>query len=200
MSGSQRTPDQTRLFILDTAEQQLRRHGPLKVTVVDIARASGMSHANVYRFFATKAAILDAITERWLAGAERALTAVIAQPATAAERLEAFVLQLHRLKVKKVSDDPEVFQTYRAVAEQCRAVIEQHLATLQELLERVVRDGVESGEFRVRDVSAAVQAIRNATLRFHHPHLVAKTLGEPVEEQARSVVRLLVAALAADVI
>ena len=53
--------------ILDAAEDVLRRFGPAKATVVDVARALGVSHGSVYRHFPSKAALRDAVAERWLA-------------------------------------------------------------------------------------------------------------------------------------
>ena len=49
--------------ILDTAEEVLRRYGPAKASVVDVARALGVSHGSVYRHFGSKAALRDAVTE-----------------------------------------------------------------------------------------------------------------------------------------
>ena len=77
----------TRQLILDTAKALLRRHGEGNLTVVDIARATGMSHANVYRFFRTKAGILDAIIDEWLSKVEAFVEAIAQRPNTAAERL-----------------------------------------------------------------------------------------------------------------
>ncbi|MFC7510822.1 TetR/AcrR family transcriptional regulator [Streptomyces thermocarboxydus] len=48
------------------ATEVLRRHGPAKATVVDVARALGVSHGSVYRHFRTKAALREAVTKRWL--------------------------------------------------------------------------------------------------------------------------------------
>lgn len=53
--------------ILDTAEEVLRRFGPAKATVLDVARALGVSHGSVYRHFPSKAALRAAVAERWLA-------------------------------------------------------------------------------------------------------------------------------------
>ena len=39
---------------LATAEDVIRRFGPAKATVVEVARALGVSHAAVYRHVATK--------------------------------------------------------------------------------------------------------------------------------------------------
>ncbi|WP_436841019.1 TetR/AcrR family transcriptional regulator [Streptomyces bobili] len=41
--------------ILEATEEVLRRHGPANATVVDVARALGVSHGSVYRHFRTKA-------------------------------------------------------------------------------------------------------------------------------------------------
>ena len=72
--------------ILETAEDVLRRFGPAKATVVDVARALGVSHGSVYRHFPSKAALRDAVTERWLARISTPLAAVAAEagPAPAA--------------------------------------------------------------------------------------------------------------------
>ena len=63
MTDEALTPDR----ILDAVEDVLRRYGPAKATVVDVPRALGVSHGNVYRHFPSNAALRDAVTERWLA-------------------------------------------------------------------------------------------------------------------------------------
>ena len=58
----------TRERILEAAEDALRRYGPAKANVVDVARALAVSHGSVYRHFPSKASLRDAVTERWLGG------------------------------------------------------------------------------------------------------------------------------------
>ena len=50
--------------IVETAERLFRQYGYQKTTVADIAAALGMSPANVYRFFASKAAITEAVARK----------------------------------------------------------------------------------------------------------------------------------------
>jgi AcrR family transcriptional regulator len=50
--------------ILEASEDVLRRFGPAKATVVDVARELGVSHGSVYRHFPSKAALRDAVAER----------------------------------------------------------------------------------------------------------------------------------------
>jgi AcrR family transcriptional regulator len=52
--------------IIEAAEALFRRLGYAKTTVADIAAELKMSPANVYRFFSSKHAIVEAICERSL--------------------------------------------------------------------------------------------------------------------------------------
>src|SRR5437660_963924 len=98
------TPD-TRERIAAAAEELLRRHGPAKTTVTDVARSLGMSHANVYRHFASKTALQEAVAERWLARISEPLARVASGPAGAEEKLSAWVNALIRAKRRKVLED-----------------------------------------------------------------------------------------------
>ena len=60
-------PDDTRDRIMDVADRLFRQVGFAKTTVADIAAELDMSPANVYRFFASKNAIVEAICRRCLA-------------------------------------------------------------------------------------------------------------------------------------
>ena len=82
--------------ILDAAERLFRHYGYTKTNVADIARDLGMSPANVYRFFATKAAIHEALADRMLAENEMAALKIARLPMPAAERLRLYVVESTR--------------------------------------------------------------------------------------------------------
>lgn len=65
-AGSSQATPLTRERILEAAEDTLRRFGPGKTTVVDVARALGVSHGTVYRHFASKSELRDSVLEQWL--------------------------------------------------------------------------------------------------------------------------------------
>jgi AcrR family transcriptional regulator len=159
------TPDR----ILDVAEEVLRRYGPAKANVVDVARALGVSHGSVYRHFESKAALRDAVTDRWLARVSAPLEQIVAEDGPAAERLHRWVVTLSKTKRKKALDDPELFATYMALASDARAVVDSHVEHLVAQLTRLIADGVQRGEFEVADAEAAARAVFDATTRFHNP-------------------------------
>ncbi|UPT62106.1 MAG: TetR/AcrR family transcriptional regulator [Hyphomonadaceae bacterium JAD_PAG50586_4] len=82
------TSDSIRDRILDATVDVLRRHGPAKTGVVDVARALDMSHSNVYKHFASKSALLDAVAERWLAQVMAPLSKITADKNARAEAAE----------------------------------------------------------------------------------------------------------------
>jgi AcrR family transcriptional regulator len=155
--------------ILETAEDVLRRFGPAKATVVDVARALGVSHGSVYRHFPSKAALRDAVAERWLARVSRPLEAVVSGKDPAPERLRRWFDTLMGYKRKHLRDDPELFATYHQLATEARDVVKAHVATLVGQLTRIIADGIERGELEVTDPVAAARAVFNATVRFHNP-------------------------------
>ncbi|WP_200940810.1 TetR family transcriptional regulator [Sphingomonas sp. Leaf339] len=184
--------------ILQAAEDLLRRHGPAKTKVVDVARHLGMSHANVYRHFNSKADIQDMVAARWLRGIAEPLYCFVAQDSPAEARLRGWVDGLIAVKLDKLASDPELFATYNSLAEASRDVIAEHVSHLREQIAAIVADGVKRREFKVNDISRAARAIHEGTSRFQHPYFV--TRGDARPDGVEAVMDLLIAGLKTGVI
>jgi len=169
MNEAALTPDR----ILEAAEDVLRRFGPSKANVVDVARALGVSHGSVYRHFPSKAALRDAVTERWLERVSRPLESIVAEDAPAPQRLYRWCKALMKVKRAKALDDPELFATYMTLAADAREVVISHVEKLISQIAAIIADGIERHEFSVADPQAAAQAVLDATSRFHHPAFAA---------------------------
>lgn len=162
-------PALTRENILIAAEDVLRRFGPAKANVVDIARALGVSHGSVYRHFPSKAALRDAVTERWLASISSPLAAVANAKGPALKRLRRWLDLLISSKRSRALNEPELFATYMALVAEARDVVKTHVDTLVGQLAQIIVDGITRGEFTVTDPVAAARAVFDATARFHNP-------------------------------
>ena len=103
-------PEDTRARIMETAEALFRRLGYAKTAVADIASELRMSPANVYRFFPSKTAIVQAICQRCLNELDEKVWAIARSKAPASERLERLQLEIlayHKenlLEEQKVND------------------------------------------------------------------------------------------------
>ncbi|MCQ8769986.1 TetR/AcrR family transcriptional regulator [Streptomyces telluris] len=159
--------------ILEATEDVLRRFGPAKATVVDVARALGVSHGSVYRHFGSKAALREAVTQRWLDLSHAELSAVADADGPAGPRLRSWLAALFAAKRRKAGDDPELFATYMVLVGENSATVDRHIETMIGQLARIVESGVRSGEFAGTDPAATARALWDATNRFHDPAYAA---------------------------
>jgi len=63
--------------VLATVEEVIRRFGPDKATLVDVARALGVSHAAVYRHVPSKAELRDLVVGVWIEATMPALRVIV---------------------------------------------------------------------------------------------------------------------------
>lgn len=184
--------------ILDTAEEVLRRHGVEKTNVVDIARALGMSHGNIYRHYPSKQALIDAVALRWLHAVLRPLEEItLNTKLSASERLSQWFDTLREMKRRKVLDDPELFRVHHHIVGQSPLIVEEHVASMRAQVARIITDGMAAGDFsQGLDADKAAWAFLQATSPFHHPALILQA-GGVSDEDARAVFGLLLAGLKA---
>lgn len=194
MNESSLTPDR----ILDAAEEVLTRHGLAKANVVDVARALGVSHGSVYRHFASKAALRDAVTARWLARVSGPLATIAAENGPAPERLRRWFDTLIATKREKANVEPELFATYLAIFTESRDVVHAHVEELAGQVGAIITDGVARGEFVAADPKAAGKAIFYATARFHDPSYAAEWNDPGLDAVFDDVWRLIARGLAVE--
>ena len=126
-------------------------------------------NGSVYRHFPSKAALRDAVTQRWLARASEPLAQVLTQDSTAPERLRHWLDLLIASKRSSAFDDPELFAMYMKLAAEARAVVKAHVEALRKQVTQIIADGVARGEFATPDPAAAARAMLSATACFHVP-------------------------------
>src|SRR5262249_57452892 len=133
--------------IVSAAEAVIRRFGSAKATVVDVARALGVTHAAVYRPVATKAELRDLVVGRWAETTMPALRAIAAQPGPAPERLRRLFDALIEVKRRRAAEDPELFAAYRTLAADAQSVVAAHLDELVGLPAPVIRSPLPERTF-----------------------------------------------------
>lgn len=181
--------------ILEATEEVLRRHGPAKATVVDVARALGVSHGTVYRHFRTKAALRAAVTKRWLDRTSENLSRFTAGDRDPETRLRAWLAGLFDAKRRKAGDDPEMFATYMVLAQEAGEVVGEHLDELTGQLTAIIGAGVESGAFTAPDPAVAARAVFQAASCFHDPSYAREWQKPGADAEFEALVELLVRGL-----
>ena len=191
--------DDTRARIMETAEALFRRLGFAKTAVADIAAELRMSPANVYRFFPSKNAIVEAICQRCLSEVENKAWAVARSKAPAAQRLERLILEILAYHKENLITEKRVNDMVLAAIEQSWEAIRAHKQVMRTVTELIVRDGIETGEFEPVDPGETADVIMRSVTAFTHPVMVAQCMedGRDIEGDARSTVRFLLRALTA---
>ncbi len=181
--------------ILDTTEQVLRRFGPEKTSVVDVARALNVSHGTIYRHFPSKSALREAVAERWLHRVSTPLSKIYDEPGSATERLQQWLKTLMQLKRAKLLEDPELFAMYHTLAEESDGVVKAHLEELNSQVARIIEDGMSSGEFEPGNARTVAGAVLSATARYHHPVHAHEWTRPNVDQDFNDLWNLLLAGL-----
>jgi AcrR family transcriptional regulator len=190
-------PDDTRGRIIETADALFRRLGYAKTAVSDIAAELGMSPANIYRFFPSKTAIVEAICKRCLGEVEAKGWAVARSKAPAGQRMERLVLEILAYHKENLITDQRVNDIVLVAMENSWETIHAHNEVMRTVTEVILRDGIESGEFGPVDPHETAALIMRSVVAFTHPLLIGKCLeeGQRVEDEASKTVRFLLRAL-----
>jgi AcrR family transcriptional regulator len=178
--------------IVSATEEVLRRHGPEKATVLDVARMLGVSHGSVYRHFPSKMALREAVIRRWLDRVREDLATAVQDPElTPPDRLRALLTTMFAAKWTKAREDPELFATFRVLAAEHSTVSSAHVAFLLDEIRAIVVDGIAGGDFAAGDPEVITRAVFNATTRFHDPTHAAEWRSSEVEAESAGVLSLI---------
>ncbi|SCY22651.1 TetR/AcrR family transcriptional regulator [Microvirga guangxiensis] len=190
------TPADSRLLAI--AADQLKHFGPKHVTVVGIADAAGMTHANVYRYFASKAALIDAVAGQWLRRMEAIIADIADSPDPADDKLERLIQAWARTHRELLKEDRHLFDVYCSATETSRALVRKHRSRMRVLIERVLDEGIVTGKFDPRDRERALAFISDAVYRFINPltvRLDAEVPQDILDQRLAAMIRVILRSL-----
>lgn len=175
--------EETRRRIEDTAERLFKTMGYQKTAVADIARELNMSPANVYRFFPSKSAINEAIAARMLGGVEAELWAIARRDAPAPDRLADLLRILHRRHLGLFFTERRLHDMVTAAMAEHWGVVERFIHACTTAIRHILMDGIAAGDFAATDAEAMAKTIKQATLAFMHPVMIAECVGRDTSEE-----------------
>jgi len=152
--------------LLAAAARRFVAVGIRKTTMEDIAREARAGKATLYRHFANKDAVIDALLEREAARLDRKLRSAAAEHADAAGRIEAAFVEgvrffvEHPVMTKGRDEEPGILLP-RITANGGPLV-----SRGMELFGDLIADGVARGELRSVDPRAAAEVIMRLILSY----------------------------------
>lgn len=186
-----------RVQILEMAEELFRDHGYRRTSVTDVAKAVGVSSAYIYRFFDSKQAIGEAVCAMCLAKIDEAIREVAERDEPATQRLREVLQCLLAQSLKVFLRERRLHDIIVAAIENEWQVTEGHEQAIYEVIEKIVSEGRESGEFeRKTPLDEVCTAIRSTASVYAHPVLLKLTDPQEKERRLAAVTNLILRSLA----
>ncbi len=126
-----------------------------------IAKAANLSKGSLYWHFKSKRDLFQSLVERWLQEFTDSLGTTLEQAKTAGEKLRMMIEALKRnaAALPELARAQLEFYTLAIRDEEFKAWLHENYTTDSQFLEVIVREGIESGEFREVPAGAAARMI-----------------------------------------
>jgi AcrR family transcriptional regulator len=169
----------TQKLIVEVAERLFRQIGFQKTTVADIAHELHMSPANVYRFFAAKSKINEAVCMDFLGEIEAEAEKIAASHGSATQKMRNLLGSVERTIHEQYMSDRKLHDLIEAAITDDWAIMRQHAERMTTILGRIIADGMTSREFTPGDAELAARFVNTACIRFWHPRLIVEYERDP---------------------
>jgi AcrR family transcriptional regulator len=179
MAVSSRGPAQhsVRDQIVQAAHDHFAHYGYAKTTVADLAREIGFSKAYIYRFFESKQAIGEAICADCLDRLYGQVREAVQQGQGATDKLRRFAKTVTTAGVELLFADRKIYEIAAYASSENWVAAQVYSGRLQNLLEDILKEGRESGEFeRKTPLDETRRSIFYAFLPFIDPVFLERSL------------------------
>ena len=186
----------TRDRILDAAMERILHYGYAKTTMAEIARDCGMSAGNIYRFFASKIDIAEAIARKFNLELNQTLARIARCNDAASERLHKHFAFFLDQSFMKLDQDAKILEIAEILTEERPEFANEELALERIYLVQILEDGAKRGEFApMEDPTFTAEMIQSAMMKFRYPQLFSNLKLPELHRELDGVVALLIAGL-----
>ncbi len=135
--------------LLQTASDVFLEYGPHKTKLEDIAKRAGMAKTSLYYYFRDKNDIIRTIVKNDMARLHEIMIGAVGSADTA----EGKILALSEARYQFIADkasraNKEIISEFRSLAGVFEAEKETYLHAQKDLIEGILREGIEKGEIR----------------------------------------------------
>ncbi len=182
--------------IVDAANTRFRHYGYGKTTMVEIAADTGMSAANLYRYFNSKQDIIAECANRCMCErVDRLRVAIRKSGMSAIEQLEAYVLTDLNMSHEMAEGDERISELVNNITLERPDMVYKKVEAENALIAEILLHGNETGEFNVDDITKTADAIHMSLIIFNVPSFMSLYSLEEFKEKAKSVIELIVTGL-----
>lgn len=188
--------EDVRQQILEAAFTRFGHYGYNKTTMAEIAEDTGMSAANLYRYFENKQEIAVACANRCMCKRIDLLRDTVRHTGhSASQRLHNYVMTMLIDCHQTYSDETRINEVVTFITSERPDLVYQKIESQHSLISEILAYGNQTGEFDVEDVITTAKSIYTAVVVFDVPLFMSLYPLEEYKEKARNVVKLLLEGL-----
>jgi TetR/AcrR family transcriptional regulator len=204
--GSRGRPAESRAAILKAAVSEFAQEGLAGTRTDAIAKAAGVNKALLYYYFADKEALYGAVLDQVFSGLLESVLPIFACDLMPGEKILAYVgahfdyIASHPLYPRVVQG--EMMRVNRGNVSQVQRVKEQYFYPLFTHIEKTLKQGIASGEFRAVHTQHFMQSMGAVIVMYFNNVAVTKLMTgvdpmapERIAERRASVLDFISAAL-----
>ena len=164
-SGSRGEPEKTKAAILKAALEEFSNEGATGARTDEIARRAGVNKALLYYYFKDKEGLYAAALEQVFSGLHERVAAVLERAELPPRERLLLYVRTHFDYIASAPVYPRLVQrefmrsTGRALSPAASKIMERHGKPLYSRLEKLINEGIASGDFRRVDPMQTVTSI-----------------------------------------
>lgn len=186
----------TRQQILDAAMARIKHYGYGKTTMAEIARDCGMSAGNIYRFFASKIDIAEAMARKLNLEINAANAALVRGTDSAPDKLHHFFTSALNTTYEKLDGDAKILEVAEVLAHERPTFANEEFAQERVYLVQILQQGIADGHFApIENPNYIAEMMQSATMKFRYPQLWSKLTLPKLQRELDGVLALLLAGL-----
>ena len=183
--------------LLDIATAMIEERGNGAMTMTELAALAGMSPANLYRYFESKEAVIEAIAGRWFAPKVAIMEDVVASELPPRRKMYEFFARRFALVRAMWERDPVVFQTYCDVGEEHFDVVRSYVDLGDHYLGEIVAEAMADGHFAGLEIDETISLINQMVAPYVNIGLMAMIMPKLSEDKLARIVDALFDGLSA---
>lgn len=189
MARPQTDIDAGREQLVDLVLELIEERGSAALTVSELAARANMSPANLYRFFESKEALIEAVAERWFQPKIAIMEEVVASDLPPRRKMYEFYARRFSFIRALWERDPVAFGVYCEIGEEHFEQVRSYVDLGDHYLGEIIGEAMADGHFAGLEVDEAIslvnQMISNYTnigvMRFIMPKLSEAKLARIVD-------------------
>ena len=163
MARPQTDLDAGRAALLALMVEMVEARGSSAFTMTELAGRAGMSTANLYRYFASKEALFEAVAEHWFRPKVEIMENVVASDLTPRRKMYEFYAQRFARMKSEWERDPVAFASYVELGKEHFELVRSYVDLGDHYLATIIGEAMAEGYFAGLTIDEAISLINQMT-------------------------------------